>query len=38
MSRIIYMDILYNFEEYIWLIFTNTAVFKNEANAFLDFR
>lgn len=34
----IYMAILCNFEEYIWLIFPNTVVLRMEANAFLDFR
>lgn len=28
MSRTIYMDILFNFEEYIWLIFITTVVLK----------
>lgn len=34
----IYMDILCNFEEYIWLRFTNTVVLRIEANAFLEFK
>lgn len=34
----IYMNILCNLEEYIWLIFTNTVVWRIEANACLDFR